>query len=175
MQPFQPSSSLLQVQTSVNAPRGFQIHLNNMAMLPVMCAPAVPCPCPSQLMHPKGSANAYQKARARIQTQQIDSAIQLLKMQYDAIMASVQISNLPVEGPQQSTSATSPQVVDQKSFAMQFELPRPESDEQGAATTLAIDTTSACKRKTDSHPDENTRANKTSESSLPSKKRLRRQ
>jgi hypothetical protein len=60
-------------------------------------------------------------------------------------MALVQISNLPVEGRQQPSTP----VVDQTSFVMQFKLPRHESDEQGAATTLVMDTTS--QRKTDSH------------------------
>ena len=192
MQSFQP-----QPQPSMNTPWGFQTHLNTLAMLPAMRVPAVnacPCPCPSntpQLFPSRSPANAYKsnlkvQAQIQLQTQQIDSAIQLLKMQYDAIMASVQKSNLPMDQPTQqptSTSATSSHVVDQKSFAMQFELPCPESDEPSTATR-AMDTTTACKRKAGRHLEgisitsvdtEPCSLSKASESSLQSNKRLRRQ
>jgi hypothetical protein len=68
------------------------------------------------------------KAQAQLQAQQIDSAIQLLKMQYDAIMSSVEKSAGPSEvAANQSPSSTAPDVVDQSSFAADFELPRVDS------------------------------------------------
>ena len=68
------------------------------------------------------------KAQAQMQTQQIDSAIQLLKMQYDAIMSSVEKSACPSEvAASQSPSSKSPEAVDQSSFAADFELPRVDS------------------------------------------------
>uniref|UniRef100_A0A7S0QNC8 Uncharacterized protein n=1 Tax=Cryptomonas curvata TaxID=233186 RepID=A0A7S0QNC8_9CRYP len=194
MESYKPQASLFEVQPGMNTPWGFQNHLNNLATLPMMRVPAfnaASCFCPSMntpQLPSRSPANVYKsnlKVQAQIQTQQIDSAIQLLKMQYDAIMASVQKSNLPLEGPNQqpSTSATSSQVVDQKSFVMQFELPRPESDEQSTATRV-MDTATACKRKTDRQSDgisiasvdsESCSLSKTPASSLQSNKRLRRQ
>jgi hypothetical protein len=187
MQNFQPSW-------------GLQAQLNSLAMLPVapvMRAPAlnvVPYPCPPfnmpQLLQSRSPANDYKttlKAQARIQTQQIDSAIQLLKMQYDAIMVSVQQShNQPVEKASTlpSKSATTSQVVDHDSFANQFDLPDPEFDAQ-IGTSFAIDSAVTFKRKNDSHSDgmsikslvdtEASSPTKTSESNLQPKKRLRTQ
>jgi hypothetical protein len=208
MQFYQPSTSLFEAAGST--PWKIQICLNNMPVLPVMQGPAaapaynvVPCPFPSmntpQHQHSRSAANVYRsnlKAQARIQTQQIDSAIQLLKMQYDAIMASVQKSNLSVERPTPLTSASvTPALVDQKSFSIQFELPAPVFDMESTLTS-EIRTTIACKRTIDSLPDEDSLTcvdsesyslckssgsslqlplSRTSGSSLQSKKRLRRQ
>jgi hypothetical protein len=166
----------------------YQAHLN----LPVMRAPALnvgafACPLMhTQLMSARSPADVYNsnlKAQARIQAQQIDSAIQLLKMQYDAIMASVQQShNQPLDQPS-TQSSTSSQVVDQTSFSTQFDLPGPASEEQVAATS-AIDTTSSCKRKSGSQSgrmsitslaSDSCSPNKATGSELQSKKRLRRQ
>ena len=64
------------------------------------------------------------KAQAQLQTQQIDSAIQLLKMQYDAIMSSVQKNGQSDSGDaSQSSRGNSSVALDQTSFAAQFELP----------------------------------------------------
>jgi hypothetical protein len=184
-------STRFEDQPGMSAPWGFQTQLNNIAMLPVMHVPSynvVACPCPSMstphLLASRNHANVYKsnlKAQARIQTQQIDSAIQLLKMQYDAIMASVQKSNQPLEqsSAPPPTSATLSKVVDQKSFAIQFELPRPESDVQGP-TVRVVDSTPPYKRKTEGDPDgisndsESCPQGKTSDSSLQAQKRLRR-
>eukprot|EP00291_Cryptomonas_curvata_P020937 CAMPEP_0172171550 /NCGR_PEP_ID=MMETSP1050-20130122/11955_1 /TAXON_ID=233186 /ORGANISM="Cryptomonas curvata, Strain CCAP979/52" /LENGTH=175 /DNA_ID=CAMNT_0012842995 /DNA_START=79 /DNA_END=606 /DNA_ORIENTATION=- len=175
----------------MNTPWGFQNHLNNLATLPMMRVPAfnaASCFCPSMntpQLPSRSPANVYKsnlKVQAQIQTQQIDSAIQLLKMQYDAIMASVQTSHQPLEQPSSATSAsaTSSPVVDQKSFSAQFELPGPESDEQ-PAEAREMDSATTSKRRTagisitslvDS---ESCPSIKTSECNLQSKKRLRRQ
>jgi hypothetical protein len=196
---FQTRPSLFEVQpgNGMNTPLGFQaqLNLNNLAMLPVMNAPSfnrVPCPTP-QLLPSRSPANVYNsnlKAQARIQTQQIDSAIHLLKMQYDAIMASVQQTptqplehtplQTPLLPPLRSTSATSSPAIEQTSFAMHFELPDPESDEQSTAA-CPVDT----KRKFPSDPDgilvtcladsDSCSPSKNPESTSQSKKRIRRQ
>jgi hypothetical protein len=177
-------ASLFEVQPSMNASRAFKGHikLNNPAMLPAMNAPAfngAPCPCPALFLPQRRYQNDL-KVQARIQTQQIDSAIQLLKMQYDAIMASVQ--DKPHTSTTVPSTATSSQDVDHKSFAMQFELPFPEPDED-VAVACALDT-AACKRKMHrefdgisitSLVDSDSCLSKTSESNLQSKKRLRAQ
>ncbi len=199
MQSFQQTNTpIFEIQQGMNPQWGLPAHLNNLGMLPVMRTPALnvgafACPPMSspQLMSTRSPENVYQsnlKAQARIQAQQIDSAIQLLKMQYDAIMSSVQQSqshNQPAEQlpPVPSTSAISTQVVDQTSFSAQFELPGPESNEQ-VATARVMDTATTCKRKTDSDDgisitslvdSESSPPSKTSESDMRSNKRLRRQ
>lgn len=178
---MQNPASLFEVQPGVKIPWGFQTHLNlnSLAMLPVMKSPAfnvAPCPCPSmstpQFLPPRSSVyNSNLKTQARIQTQQIDSAIQLLKMQYDAIMASVQekheiSSPLPLP-----SSATPSQVVDHKSFSTLFELPAPEADEK-ATFTCVLDL-ARCKRKV--HDSVSCSQSKSPEPNLHSEKRLRRQ
>jgi hypothetical protein len=85
-----------------------------------------------QSLTAKTQQHAYKmtlKAQAQLQTQQIDSAIQLLKMQYDAIMSSVEQSTRSTcsevaARPSESQKSTA---VDQGSFAVDFELPGPES------------------------------------------------
>ena len=188
---MQSQPSILEVQcVGMNTPWRFQAPLNNVTMLPVMNAPAFNVaarPCQSrimpQLLPSRSPANTYKpdlKVQARIQTQQIDSAIQLLKMQYDAIMASVHKSNLPQEQqlpPQPSTSAASTPVVDQKSFAAHFELPGPESEAQGTPARF-MDATNTSKRKTHGDSDgisDSCSPSKSSECSRQSTKRLRRQ
>jgi hypothetical protein len=149
-------------QSSLNT-WGLQSQLanqNSLAMVQMMRAPAfhATCPCPPmstpQLV--RSQPNLYKdtlKAQARIQTQQIDSAIQLLKMQYDSIMSSVQQSHKqPLEQlpPQPSSSAS--QVVDHESFSAQFDLPDPEFDAQ-VATAFVLNAPTTCKRKIDGHRD----------------------
>ena len=56
------------------------------------------------------------KAQAQLQTQQIDSAIQLLKAEYDAIIKSILSSD-------SRNKTMAPAVTDQTTFASQFELP----------------------------------------------------
>jgi hypothetical protein len=199
MQSVRTQTSLYEGQPGMNVPWGFQAHLkwNNLAMLPVMNPPAfnfVSCPCPSmntpQFLPSRSPANVFKsslKAQARIQAQQIDSAIQLLKMQYDAVMASVQNShNQTLEQPNfplSSTAAAPSQVVDQKSFAMRFELPDPESDKQCSAASVMETASSKRKIRYDFHGVSITSLAdfasyspiKNSECSVPSKKRTRRQ
>ncbi len=142
-----------------------------------------------KLPSPSSHANDYMphfRAQARIQTQQIDSAIQLLRMQYDNIMASVQESHSqaleksPLKSP---SSATSAQIVDHKSFYERFELSGSPSFEVVPANFL--DTHAACKRKSESALNGMSIANLVdlescspstiSNSDSPSKKRPRRQ
>jgi hypothetical protein len=136
-----------------------------------------------QLLHLMCHTHYYQpnlKAQARFQTQQIDSAIQLLKIQYDAIMSSVQQSQSPLP----RISVTSTQVVDQTSFSAQFELPGPASDEQ-VATAREMETSSFKRQWDNIQPDgisikrlmdpESGLTSKTSESNLRPTKRLRKQ
>ncbi len=182
------------VQPNMNTPWGFHTQLNNLAMLPVIHVPSFnvsPCPSMNMPQHLSSSCPAYVyksslKAQARIQTQQIDTAIQLLKMQYDEIMASVQNSHQPLDQPPplESTSATPSPVFDQTSFSVQFELPGPGSDEK-PSKAREMESSTIFKRKTESHPDgisitslvdsESCPPTKTSESDLQSKKRRRRQ
>ena len=56
------------------------------------------------------------KAQAQLQTQQIDSAIQLLKAEYDAIIKSILSSD-------SRNKTMVPAAMDQTTFASQFELP----------------------------------------------------
>ncbi len=171
------------------------LQMNSLAMLPVIRPPAfnvISCPCPPmivpQLLPTRCPANDYNtnlKAQVRMQTQQIDSAIQLLKMQYDAIMSSVQQSphqsHLIREQPSPSMKSATSQVVDHKSFSMRFELSGPDFDEQ-IGTACVMDTPTTCKRKIESHPDgmlvsslvksDPCSSSKTSESSKQSKKRM---
>ena len=76
-------------------------------------------------------ANLYKlrlQAQVQLQTQQIDGAIQLLKMQYDSIMKTIQspcTSPVYINMPQNSSIATV--ILDQASFAAKFALPSLES------------------------------------------------
>ena len=87
------------------------------------------------------------KAQAQLQTQQIDSAIQLLKMQYDAIMLSVHRAS------QSSSSTQLPccnvtAATDQASFATQFELPlTAKSEIEYVPSSLSVETT-ICRKRT---------------------------
>ena len=70
------------------------------------------------------------KAQAKLQTQQIDSAIQLLKMQYDAIMQSVhKTQSVP------PSSGKGQVAHNQTSFAAQFALPLTTDSELAAVYT----------------------------------------
>ena len=94
-------------------------------------------------------ANLYRlnlKAQAQLQTQQIDSAIQLLKMQYDAIMSSVQKTGLTASE-EASVSASTDMIaskgsiaVDQTSFAAQFELPAAKLENFDIRSSLPVET-----------------------------------
>ncbi len=209
MQSFEHERSLFDIQPGMPSTQwGVKAHLNNLAVLPMMRTTAfnvVACPHPSTntpqtlpSRNPEAFYTSQVKAQARIQTQQIESAIQLLKLQYDAIMKSVQKSQTQslLHPPLQpsasqptllllpSTSSTSNQVIDHRSFSLQFELPGPGSDEQ-VKEAKVMGTTEKCKRKPDSHPDGNSSANladsdscsirNTSDTNLPSGKRPRRQ
>jgi hypothetical protein len=77
------------------------------------------------------SANKlHVKSQAQLQTQQIDKAIQLLKMQYDAIMASVEKSaNAQSDDASVRPASTkASNSLDQGSFAADFELPSADSN-----------------------------------------------
>ena len=98
------------------------------------------------------SANIYKKlyvqAQVQRQTQQIDAAIQLLKMQYDSIMASIQNSCSSPAGtamPQPKNINESP-VPNQTSFAAEFELPSAESRIDEIGTSLFGEMSNSKKR-----------------------------
>lgn len=61
------------------------------------------------------------KRAKMIQAQQIDGAIRLLQMQYNAIMSNVAMTQA------QGAAMSSAPIVQQSSFFSQFELPRPEA------------------------------------------------
>ena len=85
--------------------------------------------------HPSNIYKMHLKAQAQLQTQQIDSAIHLLKMQYDAIISSIQSSSsvcADVGVQSQECDTTTPAVQDQASFAAQFALPCAESENKTA-------------------------------------------
>lgn len=120
-----------------DSPAPFQCQMQGMTLLPPLRTVLV-----SRI--PQNLYNLNLKAQAQLQTKQIDSAIQLLKMQYDAIMSTVEKSNCsPCDDTSahihsSETSATK----DQTSFAAQFELPGPEfvGEQLGlsAASTFAM-------------------------------------
>ena len=96
----------------------FQSQTQGMALLPSVPASR----------NPQSIYNSNLKTQAQLQTQQIDAAIHLLKMQYDAIMASVENSNsLSLEDGGAHAHSCRPESLHQRSFAAQFELPCPES------------------------------------------------
>ena len=106
----------------------------------------------SSIVAPSNSCEANHvrpslKAQAQLQTQQIDSAIQLLKMQYDAIMLSVHRAS------QSSSSTQLPccnvtAATDQASFATQFELPlTAKSEIEYVPSSLSVETT-ICRKRT---------------------------
>ena len=88
-------------------------------------------------------------AQAQLQTQQIDSAIQLLKMQYNAIMLSVHrasqsSSSFPNAQP---TCCSATAARDQASFAAQFELPpTAKSGIEYVKSSLSLETKVGSKR-----------------------------
>ena len=108
----------------------------------------------SSIVAPSNSCEANHvrlsmKAQAQLQTQQIDSAIQLLKMQYDAIMLSVHRAS------QSSSSVPTTQLPccnvtaarDQASFATQFELPlTAKSGIEHVRSSLSLETRIGSKR-----------------------------
>jgi hypothetical protein len=89
------------------------------------------------------------KVQALLQTQQINTAIQLLKMQYEAIMASVHRSQcLSERAAIQTPTSQESAPLDQSSFASDFELPRLDSFSRqlGSSTTALIKNSSNKKR-----------------------------
>jgi hypothetical protein len=114
----------------------------------------------ASLLQSQRTQNLNFKAQAQLQAQQIDSAIKLLKMQYDAIMSSVEKSASSSEvAATQSPSSTAPEMVDQASFAVDFELPRVDS----ACAQLG--------QKRKQHADDSCDLPQINEGSEPSKKR----
>ena len=128
---------LSNAKVPINPQWTFQNQTQAMALLPPIVTSVnqshsgtATIPTPFAASNPQQFYKLNIKAQVQLQTQQIDSAIQLLKMQYDSIMASVQHSNA-ASREQQTASASagqSSEAVDQSSFAVQFELPGPECD-----------------------------------------------
>ena len=111
-------------------------------------------PIHSSIVPPTNSCEANHvrlrlKAQAQLQTQQIDSAIQLLKMQYDAIMLSVHRASqsffsVPTAQPSCCNAAAAR---DQASFAAQFELPpTAKSGIEYVRSSLSMETKVGSKR-----------------------------
>ena len=121
-------------------------------------APASPSigPCTNIRSSHLYQQNSNRNAQIRLQAQHIDSAIQLLKMQYDAIMASVQMSGYDQQ--HRPSAITSPQesraFKQQMTFDAQFDLSGAESvgDQEPASISRAATASSCHKRGSDSAP-----------------------
>ena len=99
-------------------------------------------------MNPASAYTMNVKAHAHFQTQQIDSAIKLLKMQYDSIMLSVKSTGQLPSGSgatQQSLSSTV-DFPEQASFAVQFSLPGEESRIEYSRLSSSHETVNSKKR-----------------------------
>ena len=81
------------------------------------------------LSRPSNLYKLQLQAQVRVQIQQIDGAIQLLKKEHGSIMTLIQMTGLSsaCTAMTQPNNAKASEVVNQACFAAQFELPRAES------------------------------------------------
>ena len=133
------------VNHSANSQWAFQSKMQNVILLPSI----------HTVLASRNPQNLYTlnlKTQAQIQREQIDSAIQLLKTQYDAIMSSVEKSNnLSLEDGGAHAQSCRPESSDQRSFAAQFELPGAElvgvQVGSGTAADTVLRSNSLCKKR----------------------------
>jgi hypothetical protein len=117
-------------------------------------APGAPCTNVNNLSTPKHHHNSNRNAWIRLQTQHIDSAIQLLKMQYDVIMTSVENSGYTRQ-PRPSVITSRPEsreFQEQMMFDAQFDLSSAVSVGEHEPASISCATASTHKRGSDSAP-----------------------